>query len=116
MTKYNKEQFDKIFSQIVVGDMAHTAVQKHEKTWEDLQPIHTTVGSECNNCGKEVDTNAVYYPNHNMMEWTCPHCGEEDSASNWHDYDMKTGNLRHFDTGEEITPKNIHKFFGPPSR
>ena len=106
MKNLNQHQFDKKFLGIVAGEKLH----EQHSTWEGVGPIKTTVGTECNNCGKEVDTNSVYYPKSNVMEWTCPHCGEEDSSDNWHDY-AEGGNLRHYDTGETITPQNIHKFF-----
>lgn len=112
----NQAQFDKKFKDIAINETALGALQKHKETFESMGPIHTTVAAQCNNeeCDKEVEANSVYHPGNNAMEWKCPHCGEDDMMSNWHDTNMK-GELHHYDTGKKIkTPEELRSTFGPP--
>ena len=112
----NQAQFDQKFKEIALTETALSAMQKHKDSFEGMGRIHTTIAAQCNNeeCDKEVEANAAYHIGSNTMEWQCPHCGEDDQMSNFHDMNMK-GELKHYDTGKKFeTPAQLRESFGPP--
>jgi hypothetical protein len=112
----NQAQFDKKFKEIALTETALGAIKKRQENFDNMGPIKTQVAAQCNNeeCDKEVEANAVYHPSDNTMYWKCPHCGEDDQMSNWHDTNL-AGQIHHYDTGKEIkTPQQLRDTFSEP--
>lgn len=110
----NQEQFDERFKNIVRVEKAKEILKEHETDFGDLEPIKTTIGSTCNHCSKDADTNALYEPRSNAMHWRCPHCFKTNYEGNWFDHGGPSG-LKDHSTGKPITRANIHEFVGPPN-
>lgn len=112
MSSLSQEQFDKHFNDMVVNEAANTAMGNRMSAHKATGAIHTSIGVTCNHCDEDIEVNANYHPDYNEMRYKCPNCGEHDQSSNWFDTKMD-GKMYHYQTGEEITPKNIREHLGP---
>jgi hypothetical protein len=113
MSNLNQKQFDQKFTEIALTEKVRGMLKEHATDFGDLPPMKTTIGSTCNHCEKDADTNALYEPAHNAMHWRCPSCFRTNRESNWFDYGGPSG-MKHYETGEPITRANISKHVGPP--
>ena len=114
MSNLNQKQFDQKFTEIALTEKARDMLKEHDTDFGGLEPMKTTIGSTCNHCEKDANTNALYEPSQNVMHWRCPSCFRTNREGNWFDYGGPSG-MKHYQTGEPITKANIGKHVGPPN-